>query len=323
MGKTITARAWREAHSLRFCECAVEPSSREFPHALGRDGRDAQGLGGFVEREPAERPQLDEPREFRVDGFELLQGEIEIEKRVDRERAVVGGQGTRLVDARTVASSFGGAPPARVVDEYTPHRAGRHGEEAQPRVDTLEGVTVQSQIGLVDEGRGLQRVPRRFVSKMALGRPPQVLVDRRPACLVCIRRSRCESAEQVGDVVMGRQREGRVAGAGCARRKKIRIRRYESEAVYARGLWATMRGRSNPNSACTVLHFFVSESGGRSCVSSEPARQPPSRSFRRHSDVPSSVRPSGPRDRSVDVRRRAGAIRQPEDRPRRAGRWEN
>src|SRR5207245_8501739 len=85
----------------------------------------------------------------------------------------------RLVERemQLAAATLLAAPAPRVVDQDVAHDAGRHGEEVAP-VFPLEPVeTRELQVGLVDEGRGVEGASRPPSCELAAGEPAQVVVD--------------------------------------------------------------------------------------------------------------------------------------------------
>src|SRR5206468_11599450 len=67
-------------------------------------------------------------------------------------------------------------PPGRF-DEDPPHRFRRGGEEVPPALELL--VAHQAQVRFVNQGGGLERLPRRLVSQLPGGQLAQLVVDQR------------------------------------------------------------------------------------------------------------------------------------------------
>jgi hypothetical protein len=66
------------------------------------------------------------------------------------------------------------------LDQDAPHRLGRRGEEVAPAVERLRRVGPdEPQVRLVDERRGLERLPRRLARQPCRGEPAELLVDQR------------------------------------------------------------------------------------------------------------------------------------------------
>jgi hypothetical protein len=58
----------------------------------------------------------------------------------------------------------------------------------------------QTQIRLVNEGRRLERLPRRFVGQIARGQPAQFLIDERQELSRSLRVAGLEGIQHYGDV---------------------------------------------------------------------------------------------------------------------------
>ena len=90
----------------------------------------------------------------------------------DHERLVQRSHGC-------AASTFVEPSGAGGIDQYATHDAGGHREEVLP-VLPLDALDVdEAQIGFVDEGRWLKRVPTAFVAHVLTCDPPQFLVHER------------------------------------------------------------------------------------------------------------------------------------------------
>jgi hypothetical protein len=61
-------------------------------------------------------------------------------------------------------------------------------------------VADQAQVGLVDEGRGLERLPRRFMSQLVRRQPAQFLVDQRQELRGGLRVARVDGIQHHRDV---------------------------------------------------------------------------------------------------------------------------
>ncbi len=71
-----------------------------------------------------------------------------------------------------------------VLDEDAAHGLGRRGEEVAPAVPGPHRVRIhQPQIGLVDQGRGLERLARLLVREPQGCQLPQLVVDQRQQLL--------------------------------------------------------------------------------------------------------------------------------------------
>jgi hypothetical protein len=69
---------------------------------------------------------------------------------------------------------------AGVLDEDAAHGLGRRGKEVAPAIPVLNATFAdQAQIRLMDEGRGLECLPPRFVGQPVRRQPAPLLVDKR------------------------------------------------------------------------------------------------------------------------------------------------
>lgn len=132
--------------------------------------RDPERLGRFLDRQTAEEPQLDEPGLLGIDGGQPG------ERRVDRQQIngslLTGDEPLVQRDPRVVTAPLLRAPRAGPLDEDLPHRDRGNGDETRTCLPILLLVLDETEIGLVDERRGLQRLARPLTSQVAPGQPP-------------------------------------------------------------------------------------------------------------------------------------------------------
>src|SRR5690606_34823027 len=77
------------------------------------------------------------------------------------------------------AAPLRGPPPASMIDEDLAHRTGGDRQEMRA-VAWLTARTLEKlQIGLMDQRRGVQRMPRLFTTQLPLRDPPELRVDER------------------------------------------------------------------------------------------------------------------------------------------------
>ena len=144
---------------------------------LDRARRDAEDFGNFF------IGHADEVTQLHHFGFErMLCGEF-FERVIDREELIVVACERQIrlpkihaVLATAVAES---ALPAGVVDENASHRLGCGGKEMTAVFKLRVFVSDQPQPGFVNQGRGLERVSRRFIAHLARREPAQLLVNQR------------------------------------------------------------------------------------------------------------------------------------------------
>ena len=74
------------------------------------------------------------------------------------------------------AALCGGLRPCRI-DEDTPHNAGTDGEKVSAVLPFQFTDRRQPKIGLVDQRRGLKRVPGALLPHLVVGQAPQLIVD--------------------------------------------------------------------------------------------------------------------------------------------------
>ena len=97
----------------------MEPRARHAPFPLDRPRRDVEGVGRFLQRQPAEVPKLDDAAFSRVERREpdeelVERQDVEIDSG-SRQRAIREGHSQPLTRALVHV------PAARMVHENTPH----------------------------------------------------------------------------------------------------------------------------------------------------------------------------------------------------------
>jgi hypothetical protein len=191
------AGAGRVSPTLVTLELPAQPAPRHRP--LARDGRrrDAERGGRLVERQPGEVAQLDEARLVGVDGGEPLERLVEGDHVHVALGDRAGGVDVAQRHGLRAAAALGRLPRARGVDEHLAHAPRGHAEELRAALEARRPLVDEAQVRLVDERRGLERVPRRLA------------LQRARAC----RRS---------SVDRGEQRVERLAVAGAPRREELR-----------------------------------------------------------------------------------------------------
>src|SRR5262249_28096148 len=145
--------------SLAPPEPVVKPGSGERPVSVGRAPGEPEGLGGFSLSEAREEPELYEVRADRVLTLELLQRLIEC-KNVN-VRSLTGNLAEIDLNPLTAASAFETSFVAGAVDDNPAHGFSRGGEEVTAAVPLRDLLDIhEAKIGLVDQGRGLERLAR-------------------------------------------------------------------------------------------------------------------------------------------------------------------
>ena len=88
------------------------------------------------------------------------------------------------VDAAEPAAPLLSGLAAGVLDEDAAHGLGRGGEEVAAAVPAAVGVAAdQPQVGLVDQGGGLERLPGLLLRQPPGGQPAELVVDQRQQAL--------------------------------------------------------------------------------------------------------------------------------------------
>ena len=132
-------------------------------------------MRGLFEREPAEEPKLRNLRVARVECRQPRERRVEIQE-IDIARMAphVG-----FIEIEPVPSSrpLLHLPGAGVIDQDAAHQLGRHREEVRTVLPHGAPLIDETEIGLVHEGRRLQRVVRALAPKAQGGAPPQLAVD--------------------------------------------------------------------------------------------------------------------------------------------------
>src|SRR5262249_27019098 len=148
-------------------ELAIEPGPRKRPVALGRPPADAQGRGGFLDRESAEEAQLHQRRGLGIDCGQAREGRIQVDQVVGLDFVVQDGvqiQGA----TNTAAAAFEALAVASAVDQDSPHGLGRGREKMAPAVPGFRWLVVgrwrvvaaKTKVGLGNEGGWLQSLAR-------------------------------------------------------------------------------------------------------------------------------------------------------------------
>src|SRR5947207_3058707 len=91
-------------------------------------------------------------------------------RRRDRERIVEWRM-------KRVAASFLRAMPARIIHQDAPHHACGDGEKVRAVLPLRLVVAAEPKVHLVDQCRGLQRMPVAFPPQVVMSQAPQLVVD--------------------------------------------------------------------------------------------------------------------------------------------------
>ena len=192
-----------------------------FGHSLlASDGGhgDAQSLRGFLGAESSEKPQLDHLAFAWVNSLQRVKSVIE---RFDIASLFRGEtQNIRQGHLSSAGAPLGAVVAARVVHQNLAHQMRGDAEEVRPALPIGKALRHQPHVGLMDQGRGLQRGRRAFVAKIVLGQPAQFVVDQRREDVERMPVPAASIQEQTGDLLLLR-----VAG-GLAHPRDRTMRRH-------------------------------------------------------------------------------------------------
>jgi len=132
---------------------------------------------GLLHAESSEEAQLHELAFARIEGSQSRQGMIH----GDQICFGTSARGDRILQAqrRNVAAAFQRLPAAAQIDQDAPHRARTYGEEVRPVLPGWVRRFEETQVCLVHQGCGLQRMVRPFMSYVVLSQPTQLVIDQR------------------------------------------------------------------------------------------------------------------------------------------------
>jgi hypothetical protein len=162
------------AGSPCFFQLGAQPGSGSRPVPFHGDRRHAERFGGFFHREAAKVSQFDNPALARVHLLEAVQRFVKCQQLV---RTLHLKKVPVLVERNLlkVPATLGRPVPASRVDENLPHEAGSYTDEMRAALPVQVLIASQFQVGLMDESRWLQRVPRPFVTQIVPGEAAQLV----------------------------------------------------------------------------------------------------------------------------------------------------
>ena len=154
-------------------ELKVQKSLRGRPAIAHGSGRDSQRPSRLFFCHSAKEPALHDATELRVDVRESGQGVVQLDERL---RAFVHCEmGGIQRHATLLAAAFDRSVPARMINEYSTHRNGGEREE----VGSVPPSTIvfgKAEERLVNEARGVERMPRWFDHQPKVGESLQLVV---------------------------------------------------------------------------------------------------------------------------------------------------
>ena len=134
-----------------------------------------RGPGRLLNRQPAEVAEFDDASLARAESRHAF------ERLVQRQHVDVSGAvGCDVLsqrDACELAATLVGPTRPRQVDEDPSHDTGRRPEEVSPTQPPGLSLIDDSDVGLVHEGRSLQRLTRRFATEVCCRQASEVVVE--------------------------------------------------------------------------------------------------------------------------------------------------
>jgi hypothetical protein len=190
--------------------------------SLHRRRRDPERFRRLLHAEPTEGAQLHDARLLLVERGQLQEGLVQGEQ-IEPAR---GDRGERIVEggSRSGATALPRLLPAAVVHEDAPHHGCGDGQEVRAVLPDHAVLLEQAEVGLVDEGGGLQSVAAALAAQVTGGAAAQVVVDERHQPLVGLAVALTPENEEFGDA-FGRCGHGEGLRVGPAERDAQGYRR--------------------------------------------------------------------------------------------------
>ena len=169
----MDAPSWLDSHFL------AQPRASRGPRALDRSQRRAERDRRLLDGETREDPALDDS------GGELVQVGEPPEHRFEDEHLVhlrlgqQGGLPDRAQGHLEIAAALESLSPARVIDEDTPHYLRCDREKAVAISRLNPSLLHETQVHLVDERGGRERVGARLPPELTASHLPQFVIDER------------------------------------------------------------------------------------------------------------------------------------------------
>lgn len=133
----------------------------------------------ILDGEARKKTQLHDVCGPRIVSCQLREGVVEaFECDLDIGVSLQPSRGRDVVDGLMCdsAPAFVGKAAAGVIDEPTPHFAGHESKECVPVFHRTRTKPQQTKIRFVQQGRGLQGMPRTFAADKAMGESPELVV---------------------------------------------------------------------------------------------------------------------------------------------------
>jgi hypothetical protein len=201
---------------IAFFQFGVEPGPRVSPVAVCCCGGNAKHLRRLGDGQPNKVAQFDQLRLDWIDLLKALQGLVQGQQ-------IQGGVRSRDLDLFQRLAFPGPAAPlamfvACLIDEDAAHSLGGSGEEVAPAVPVLGLVAInQTQVGLMDQGRGLKCLSWLLLCEFLRREPTQLLVDQGQQLLGGRRVALLDGRQDARDLVAHGRHLRWPQGRECAR----------------------------------------------------------------------------------------------------------
>lgn len=168
----------REQNTLTVAHFPKQPCSRVRPVPFGCRLGKFQHPRRFFERQPNEKPELDE---F---GLDCIVRRKAIKRFIDGEQLIVRHTGDEFQSVKAhalnrAAVAFGLLAPG-IVNKDTPHRFGSGREEVRAILPGRLAIAPEAKPGFVNQRGGLERLAGRFVQQFLLRQRAEFIVNPRP-----------------------------------------------------------------------------------------------------------------------------------------------
>jgi cyclic pyranopterin phosphate synthase len=180
----------------------MQPGFGKGPIPFGRGQRDAEGVGYLRHRQARKETELDQVGLGWLHSRQFRQGLIEGED-VQRGRLLDGTSGIEI-HSLPLAPPLESPPAAGLLNDDPPHCFRRGSEEMAATVPLLCLLHIhQPKVGIVDQGRRLERLPWLFLRELRRGQLSQFVINQRQQLLCRRRIARFDLRQDAGDVGHG------------------------------------------------------------------------------------------------------------------------
>src|SRR5262245_41057287 len=158
-------------------QLTIQPRAGQTPLALHSSRGDLQHLGSFLDAQSTEEFQFDY---FTLSPIMLGKG---VQRVVDRNqicrRPCVSDGGFVELNRQCLASTLARTMTTGMIDQRAPHQPCRETKEVRAILPGHVSPVDQTEVYLVDQGGGLECVPRPLSPHVPSGQPTQLGVDER------------------------------------------------------------------------------------------------------------------------------------------------